>query len=247
MLNISSSLQQSIIIIQEYAASAGYFLALIGAIFAVQCAVLFIKNKEKYHDSLGKAIFFNALFFLMLVPSSIHHLLGSFLSWTNVNFYVGLSFLLQALLIVPASVALSYKLRKSKKQVSILKWITISAPSVVFGFWVKYLFLWLATLSPLGPQQADLASSIGAVNSCVTLLIAGIFASWACLVLYRKRRVDTRLVGIALILFGVHFVIYDLVSIWVPIYNSFLYLTDFWMIVLPILGIAVLKMKPFNV
>ena len=246
MLNISSNLQQNIIIIQEYAASAGYFLALIGAIFAVQCAVLFIKNNEKYLDRLGKTILFEALFFLMLVPSSIQHLLGFVLSWTNVDIHVGLSFLLQALLIAPPSIILSYHLRKPQNQTSILKWITISAPSVVLGFWLKYLFFWLGTLSPLGPKQANLVSIIGAVNSFVTLLIAGIITSLACLVLYRKRRVNTSLVGIALILFGSHFIIYDLVSIWVPIYRSFLYLTDFWMIVLPILGLAVLKVKSFN-
>ena len=247
MLNISSNLQQNIIIIQEYAASAGFFLALIGAIFAVQCAVLFVKNNEKYLGKLGKTLLFEALFFLMLVPSSIQHLLGFVLSWTNVDIHVGLSFLLQALLIAPPSIILSYHLRKPQNQTSILKWITISAPSVVLGFWLKYLFFWLGTLSPLGPKQANLASIIGAVNSFVTLLIAGIITSLACLVLYRKRRVSTSLVGIALILFGSYFIIYDLVSIWVPIYKSFLYLTDFWMIVLPILGIAVLKVKSFNV
>jgi hypothetical protein len=48
-------------------------------------------------------------------------------------------------------------------------------------------------------------------------------------------------------LLGSYFFIYDLVSIWVHVYSSFLYLTDFWMTVLPILGIAVLKLKPFNV
>lgn len=246
ILNISNNLQQNIIIIQEYAASVGFFLALIGAIFAVQCAVLFIKNNEKYLDRLGKTLLFNALFILMLIPSSIQHLLGFVLSWSYVDIYVGLSFLLQALLIAPTSIVLSHNLRKPQNQTLILKWITISGPSVVLGFWIKYLFLWLDTLSPLGPKQASIASIIGAVNSSITLLIAGIITILACLVLYRKRRVNTSLVGIALIIFGSHFIIYDLVAIWVPIYRSFLYLTDFWMIALPILGTAVLKMKSFN-
>ncbi len=47
-------------------------------------------------------------------------------------------------------------------------------------------------------------------------------------------------VGAALILVGSYFVIYDLVSIWVPIYREFLALTDFWMITLTFLGIAIL-------
>lgn len=241
-MNIGT-LQSSVIIMQEYAASAGYFLALIGAIFVVQCAVLFIKNDEKYLDRLRKALFFEALFFLLLIPSSIHHLLGVALSWTFVDIYVGLSFLLQALLIALPFLMLSRNLGKPQNQASILKWIAIAAPSVVWGFWVKYFFLWLDALSPLGPQQASVASIVGVANSCLTLLIAGIITSAACIILYRKGKVDTRLVGIALILLGSYFIIYDLVSIWVPIYSSFLYLTDFWMAVLPILGIAVLKPK----
>jgi len=245
-MNIGT-LQYAAILFQEYGASVGYFLSLIGAILTFQCTVLFIKNDKKYLDRLGKALFFEAVFFLLLIPSSIHHLLGVALSWTYVDVYVGLSFLLQALLIVPPFLMLSRNLRKPQNHTSILKWITIAAPSVVLGFWVKYLFLWLDTFSPLGPKQASLASTVGAVNSCLTLLVAGIITSVACLGLYRKRKLDTRLAGIALILFGSHFIIYDLVSIWVPVYSSFLYLTDFWMTALPILGIAALKMKPFNV
>jgi hypothetical protein len=247
VIGIISPLHQNLIIIQEYTASAGYFLAFIGAIFTVQCTLIFIKNDKKYLDSLGKALFFEALFFLLLIPSSIHHLVGVALSWTFVDLYVGVSFLLQALLIAPPFLILSYRLRKPKKRTSILKLAAIATPAAVFGFWVKYLFLWLDTLSPLGSEQASLASVVGAANSCLTLLIAGIITSAACLVLYRKRKVDTRLVGAALILLGSHFIIYNLVSIWVPVYNSFLYLTDFWMAALPILGVAVLKMKPFSV
>ena len=117
---------------------------------------------------------------------------------------------------------------------------------MVLGFWVKYLFLWLDTLSPLGTNQTNLASIVCTVNSFVTLLIAFLITSIACVVLYQKRRVNTSLIGIALILFKSYFIIYDLVSIWVPVYRSYLYLTDFWMAILPILGIAVLELKSFD-
>jgi hypothetical protein len=43
-----------------------------------------------------------------------------------------------------------------------------------------------------------------------------------------------------IILVGVYFVIYDLVSVWDPIYRAYLPLTDFWMITLLVLGVAVL-------
>ena len=177
----------------------------------------------------------------------MHHLLGVALSWTYVDVYVGLSFLLQALLIAPPFLMLSYRLRKPQNHVLTLKWVAIAVLLAVWGFWVKYLFLWLDTLSPLDANQTSLASIVGGFNSWFTLLIAGIISSAACLVLYRKRKVDTRLFGVALILLGSYFIIYDLVSIWVNVYMDFLYVTDFWMTALPILGIAALKTKPFKV
>ena len=246
-LNIISPLQQNLIIIQEYAASAGYILAFIGAIFAVQCTVMFIKNDKKYRGKLGQALFFEALFFLLLIPSSVHHLLGVALSWINVDVYVGLSFLLQALLIAPPFLMLSYYIRKPQNQALILKWVAISTSAAVWGFWVKYLFLWLDTLSPLDANQASLGSIVGGFNSWFTLIIAGIITSAACSVLYRKRKVYTRLVGAALILLGSYFIVYDFVSILVPVYSSYLYLTDFWMATLPVLGVAMLKIKPISV
>jgi len=247
VLEINHPLQQNLIIVQEYAASAGYFLAFIGAIFVIQSTVQFIKNNKKYRDYLSKALLFEAFFFLMLIPSSIQHFLGFVFSWTYVDVYVGLSFLLQALLIALPFLMFRRSLRKPQNQDSILKWIAIGAPSVVLGFWFKYLFLWLYALSPLDSNQANLATIIGTLNSFVTLLIAFIITSLACIVIYRRKRLNTNLVGIGLILFGSYFIIYNLVSILVPVYNSFLYLTDFWMAVLPILGIAVIEVKSFNI
>jgi hypothetical protein len=186
-MNIST-LQYGAVIFQEYSASIGYFLALIAAVLAVQCTVMFIKNDKKYLGILGKALFFEALFFLLLIPSSIHHLSGVALSWSNVDVYVGLSFLLQTLLIAPPLLMLSRNLRKQQNHASIMKWVTIATPAVVWGFWVKYLFLWLDTFSPLGPKEVSLASVVGAANSCLTLLIAGIITSATCLVFNEKEK-----------------------------------------------------------
>ena len=72
-MNIST-LQYGAIIFQEYGASIGYFLALIAAVLAVQCTIMFIKNDKKHLDTFGKALFFEAVFFLLLIPSSIHHI-----------------------------------------------------------------------------------------------------------------------------------------------------------------------------
>ena len=226
---------------QEYSATIGLFVNLIAAILTFQCTLLLIKNDKKWLKPLGNALLFEAFWFILLIPTSIHHLVGTTLSMNTANVYVGLSYLLQVLLIAPPLIMLSHNLKKPQNHDLIRKWISLVAPLFVFGFWFKYLFLWIDTLSPLGPQQATLMSTLGMVNSFFTLLIAGILAAVACSVFYQKKEMNKWLVGTAIILFGTYFIIYDLVSIWVPVYASFLYLTDFWMITLPIMGIAVLK------
>ena len=59
-----SSPQQNIILIQEYSASSGYFLALIGAVFAVLGIWQFIKKQQRYRHNLKLALVFEATFYL---------------------------------------------------------------------------------------------------------------------------------------------------------------------------------------
>ena len=60
------------------------------------------------------------------------------------------------------------------------------------------------------------------------------------LIFKQKKNINIKLVGAAAILTGGYFLIYDLVSVWDPIYRDFLSLTVFWMIFLLVLGVAVL-------
>jgi hypothetical protein len=138
---------------------------------------------------------------------------------------------------------LGLKLKNKQSHATIKKWICIAAPLFVFGFWFKYLFLWIDTLAPMGPQQATIASTVGAVNSWITLLFAGVLTAFACLGYYKTKKINKYLMGTALIVFGDYFIIYDLISIWVSVYAWFFYVTDIWMITFSILGIALLKLK----
>ena len=228
---------------QEFAVAIGFFVNLIASILAFQCVILFMKNDKKWLKTLSQALLIEAIFFLLYIPTSIHHLVGTVLSMNTANIGVGLSYLLQVLIIAPPFIVLSYNLRKLHNQASIRKWISIVAPLFAFGFWFKYLFLWIDTLSPLGPQQVTLISTVGVANSLLTLLSASIATAFACLGFCQKKKVNKWLLGFAIILFGSYFIIYDLVSIWVPVYRSFLYVTDFWMVTLPIMGVAILTIN----
>ena len=230
---------------QEYPPIVGFYLILIGAIFGLQGAFLFIKNDNKYVKKLGKAFIFSSLFYILLIPSSIRHFVGAATTSSHAySIYVGFSCLLQALLIGVPLLILGRKLIKSHNHVSTLKWANIAAPLCVFGFWSYASLLWVYALSPLGLKQASLMSTIGAANSLLTLLIAGIVTTVACLDFNRKKILNKKLAGLAIILVGIYALVYALVSIWVPIYFSFMLLTEIWLIVLPILGIAILKLRP---
>ena len=235
------SLQLTLFLLQEIAGSVGVYLRLIGGIFALNCVLLFFKKDAKYLEKLSRVLFFESLYFLLLIPAGINQIVGSIISSSAfLNIYAGVSCLLQTVLIFPPLFILSHKLKKPQCLPSILKWAGIAAPLYIFGFWVRHGLMWVYALSPLGTQQTGLIDTIGSVNSLLTLIVAAIVSTVAWLTFRQKKKLNIWLVGTAIVLVGVYFVIYAFVSVWVPIYLAFLPLTDFWMITLPILGIALL-------
>jgi len=226
--------------IQEGCSVVGSFVLLLCGAFAFQSAVYYVRSNPNFLRKVRWALVLLAVFSLLLVPASLHHLLGVVFGWSMVDIYVGLSYLVQALLIVPPLLILSIKLRNPENKASINKWVVVAAPAFVFALYFKYLFLWADTLSPMGPKTASASTLVGETNSLVTLLVAGAVTTIACYTLSKGKRVWKPLVGTALILVGVFFIIFSIVAIFVPIYASFWYLTDFWILTLPILGMGVL-------
>jgi hypothetical protein len=235
------NLQLGLFLFQELSGFVGSYLRLIGAVFALNCALLFLRKDPKYLGKLRYALLFESLYFLLLLPAAMNHLAGSVISTSPfLNFYTGVSFLLQVALIFPSLSMLSRKLKNPQDIGSILKWAGIAVPLYVFGFWVRHGFLWVYAISPLETQQWSLFETVGFVNSMLTLLVAALVCAVVCFTFRQKKKLNIWLAGTAIILVGVYFVIYDLVSVWDSIYRAFLPLTDFWIITLPILGIAVL-------
>ena len=232
--------------VQEYCSVINSFVLLFCGVFAFQSAILYVRNKKNYLGKLRCALILLAVFQLLLLPSSLHHLLGVAFGWFMVDVFVGLSYLVQALLIVPPLLVLSQKMRNSQNTAPIKKWAFIAAPLFVFALYFKYLFLWVDTLLPLGPSEATVASLGGAVNCLVTLLVAGAVTAAAYYSFNRGKIVGNSLVGAVLVLVGVFFVFYTAVAFFVPVYASFWYLTDFWMLSLPVLGIVLLSQRKIN-
>jgi hypothetical protein len=232
-------LQLALFLFQELAGSVGSYLRLTAAILAVNSAILYFRNNPKYLQKFRLVLLFESLYFLLLLPAATNHLIGSAISTSAfLNFYTGVSVLLQALLVFPALFLLSYKLKNPREAPSILKWVVIAAPLYVFGFWVRHGLFWVYALSSSAPPQTGLAETVGFLDSGLTLFVAALVTTVACQDFWRHGKPNLRLAAAAISLVGVYFVSYDLVSVWVPVYRDFLPLTDFWMLTLPILGVA---------
>ncbi len=215
------------------------------AILGFYTAVQYLKGNPSYLVKLRWVLVLTAVFYLLLVPSSIHHLIGITSGWPMVDIGVGLSYLLQALLIAPPLLVLAKKLGKPKQTSQILRWAAVAAPLFAFATWFKYLFLWWDTLLPRAPLDGGVWSVVGAANAVVTLLAAGAVTAFAVYKL-KKLSFDAKLAGAALVLFGGFFWVFTLTALFVPAYTSFWYLTDFWMLTLPILGAALLLQQKTN-
>jgi hypothetical protein len=228
------------IFVQEFSSVVSGFVLFFCGVFAFQSALRYLKGNEKYFAALRRSLVLLAVFSLLLIPASLHHFLGVAFGWTMVDFRVGLSYLLQALLIVPPLLIMSQKMRTPQNPPAIKKWACIAAPTYVFALYFKYVLLWLDALVLLGSKEASAASTVGAANSLVTLLVAGVVTVAGCYGVLKAKPWGRKVAASAVILVGAFFVIYSLVALFVPVYASFWYLTDFWMVSLPVLGAAIL-------
>jgi hypothetical protein len=239
-LSSMGSAELAALFIQEGCSVANSFVLMVCGAFAFQSAVYYVRNNSKYFGRLRWALILLAVFQLLLLPASLHHLVGVTFGWSMVDVYVGLSYLMQALLIVPSLLLLSQKIQTPQNSSSIRKWATIAAPLFVLALYFKYLFLWLDTLLPMGPQESTIATVLGEANCLVTLLFAGALTTIACIALSRNKAIGKPLAGVALIIVGIFFAIYTATALFVPVYASFWYLTDFWMLTSLILGTSIL-------
>jgi hypothetical protein len=218
--------------VQEYSSFTNSFVILASGILSLQGGIFYLKHDPMYLKKFRWLLFLTALFSLLLVPSSVHHLLGVTYGWRMVDIYVGLSYLLQPLLIVPPLLILRQKMLSPQRSAEIKKWATIAGPCFTLALWLKYLFLWIDTLSPMNTQATSPISTIGTINCFLTLLIASILIIFGCINLYKDKSNAKYLIAMGVFIIGFFFLIYSVVAIFVPIYASFWYLTDFWMLIL---------------
>jgi hypothetical protein len=239
IVSSNPTLQLALFLSQELLASIGSYFRLIGSVFAFVSSVYFYKNRPLFLQNFRRALVFESLYFLLLLPAGINHVVGASISSSRfLNVYTGISFVSQPILIAPSLLMLNKKLEKPKNLKPLLKWAGIAGLMYIFGLWIKQALMWVYALSS-SENHLNFATALGFANSWVTLAVAAIFSAAAWLTFMKNKKHSSLLGGSALVLVGLFFAIYVLTSSWIPTYLSFLSLTDFWMITMLILGIAI--------
>jgi hypothetical protein len=157
-----------------------------------------------------------------------------------VNVEAGLSYLLQIALVSLPFFILYTKLKKPDLDFAQLnKWGAISIVGFTFALWVKHF---LMNLYALPISFVDSVLLMGLSNSALTMLSAGLILLTAFLpVIRREKRVfNSRIVGTAFLLVGVHFLIYVVISLLNQRYMSYLGLTELWALAFLIPGIGLI-------
>lgn len=185
------------------------------------------------------ALLFEGIYFLSLLPVNILFV-----------FYLGplpifIAFILQTLLVSPLLTVLSFKVWRYRKtaEETVLKWAGVAAIGYLIDIWIINVFrgLSMTYIEGIGFLISDV-TSLGFLNSIITLSLSLIFAVAGFYTLQKKenRRSSTRLIAVALIMLGLHFVIFILYS---AITNTWKWvlLTEIWPIVLLGLGLNMLK------
>lgn len=235
------SLQLALFLAQEVAGSTGAYVRLTGAIFALNFSILFLRNKPSYLNKLSKALLFESLYFLLYTPVVFNHFIGSTISASPyLNFNVGLSYLLQISLVSPPLLMLSLKLKNHSTSASTISWVPVAVSLYIFGAWIKHGFMWIYGVLPM-LTEPTIIDAVGSLNSLLTLLSAAIISGISFFMTKANRgknNLKICLVSLAAVLAGAYFVIYAVISIFSPIFGAYVLLTDFWMITLLALGIA---------
>jgi hypothetical protein len=234
----------SILIATDYVLPViGNIFRLIGVSFALLSLYLVWGPKPKPFSNIKKktavALLFEGIFFLLLLPVNILFIL-----------YLGplpifIAFILQALLVPPLLTVLSFKVWRYQKtaEETVLKWAGIAAIGYLTDIWISNVFRGLSMIDIEGVGSLIRnVTSLGFLNSIITLSLSLIFAIAGFYILQKKdnKRLSTRLIAVALIMLGLHFVIFIFYSAIINAW-SWILVTEVWPIALLGLGLNMLK------
>lgn len=193
---------------------------------------------------LALAILFEGTYWLAVLPDIVRRLAAGL---QPQFLYVGFLFeILSAsiLLIVLATKVWKYEVGSRKY---LIKWGCFAGISYIFAMWIYNMFRWLSMSGLLGEVDPRLAinlfsgiTSIGFLNTAITLTLSLVFAiSGSYLIVKRNnRKLGSQFAGLAILLFGLHFILYTIYAWFAPNEWAFvLVLTQIWP--MPIIGVGI--------
>jgi hypothetical protein len=163
--------------------------------------------------------------------------------------------LLEILAAGPLLVALGIKVWKYRvgTRNDLIKMGCLAGIGYIFAMWIYNMFRWLSMSGIFGAADPRLAvnlfsgiTALGFLNTALTLTLSLVFAIAGSYMLIKRNnhKLATQLIGIAILLFGLFFVLYVLYAWFAPNEWAFvLVLTQIWLAPLVGLGVGLLKGK----
>jgi hypothetical protein len=192
---------------------------------------------------LATTILFEGIFWLAVLPDIVRRLVTGLQPQL---LYVGVLLEIlgaSILLIILATKTWIYKVGSRN---NLIKWGTFAGISYIFAMWIYNMFRWISMSGLVGEVDPRLAinlfsgiTSIGFLNTAITLTLSLVCAICGSYLLTKhNRRLGTQLTGLALFLFGLHFIIYTIYAWFAPNEWAFvLVLTQIWP--MPIIGVGI--------
>ena len=224
----------------ELIGEVGVILRFAGACIFLAFVAMLLFKKTFSVSLLRKSVLLEGIYYLFNLPFIIYLLTGSGGLTENL---AALSYAGQMLIVTPIFLKLYLILRKTSFDAQQAgRWIALAITGFTFGLWVKHFALALYALPHF--SLGDTVLMVGFVNSAVTLLLAGLIMIAAFWPVIRKTGTfNSRYFGVALILIGVYAAVFLVICALSPAYSVWVSLVDWWVIVMPVLGVSLFLEK----
>jgi hypothetical protein len=222
----------------ESSGEVGLILRFVGSLFFVAFAVALWRKKPS-RAFLKWGVLLEAIQYLFLIPFITQWVIFGGMAAQ----YTITSFSLQIVLITPTLLVLYLRLKRPQtNQTAILRAAAVAAVAFMFAMWIKHFIFNLYAL-PIDYSNPIL--TVGFLNSALTMLVSALIMLAVFLPIIRGKSASFsfRGFGAALIVAGIYFVVYLAISTVNGWYQSFVFLTELWMISLIITGAGFLLKK----
>jgi hypothetical protein len=217
----------------EVSGEVGLILRFAASIFFVAFAAALLTKKNWAVTSLKRAVLLEAVQYLFLIPFITQWVVySSGLRSIETVF----SFSMQIVLITPTLIGVYLRLKRPQtSQTTLLKSVAVAGIAFMFAMWIKHFFFNLYAL-PIDFNSPVL--TVGFFNSAVTLLVSALILTVVFLPFIRGKSpvFSFRGLGVALLVAGSYFFVYLAIASINSWYQSFLLLTELWMVSLFIAG-----------